>query len=155
MIAGGLFGVMFRYDGGGMRDGGDAHPQKTRTDFQPLNKHRIADTLVPNIGLWRPPTLCASLELRRTGSWQRVRLRRTSPTRLPARMKWYVYIIRNPEGKFYKGSTQNLKQRIRYHNEGLGNWTKSKGPWKLVYSEACDTKTDAIKKEKFYIRKRS
>jgi putative endonuclease len=65
-------------------------------------------------------------------------------------MAWYVYIIRNPQGCLYKGSTSDLQKRLRYHNHGLGNWTKGKGPWTLVHFEEFQTKTEAIKKERFY-----
>ncbi len=36
-----------------------------------------------------------------------------------------------------------------YHNQGLSNWTKSRGPWTLVHSEQYENKTEALKREKF------
>lgn len=61
-----------------------------------------------------------------------------------------VYIIRNPEGRLYKGYTENINKRLEEHNAGVTRWTKSKGPWKLVYSEEYQNKSDAIKRELFF-----
>jgi len=62
---------------------------------------------------------------------------------------YYVYIIRNKAGKIYKGSTSNLKRRLREHNCGNSTFTKYKGPWQLVYYEAFINKKDAIIEERF------
>lgn len=60
-----------------------------------------------------------------------------------------VYVLQNPEGFLYKGVTVDLEKRLRYHNSGLSVWTKKKGPWQLVYREEFDTKSAALKREKF------
>lgn len=60
---------------------------------------------------------------------------------------YYVYILRNSEGKHYIGSTEGLKERIKKHNSHGSRWTKYKGPWSLLYQEECETKTEAIKRE--------
>ena len=61
---------------------------------------------------------------------------------------YFVYILENPEGKHYVGYTANLAQRIEDHNSAKGRWTKKKGPWRLVYQEACSTKEEAYSREK-------
>jgi putative endonuclease len=60
-----------------------------------------------------------------------------------------VYVIQNQQGQLYKGITEDIEQRLRYHNQDLGHWTKGKGPWRLVYSEQIENKTEALKREKF------
>lgn len=64
-------------------------------------------------------------------------------------MEYIVYVIRNPEGKLYKGMTGNLKRRLDYHNRGLSQWTKNRGPWILVYKETCQNKSKALTRERF------
>ena len=51
----------------------------------------------------------------------------------------------------YIGSSDNLKRRIREHNEGIGGtYTKNNRPFKLLFYEAYISKSDALKQEKFY-----
>ncbi len=52
-------------------------------------------------------------------------------------------------GKLYKGSTSDLRRRIKEHNSGNCTFTKTGKPWKLVYYEAFASKKDAIIEEKF------
>ena len=61
---------------------------------------------------------------------------------------YFIYIIENTEGKHYVGYTSNLVRRIKDHNSTKGRWTKKKGPWRLVYQEACSTKEEAYSREK-------
>ena len=52
-------------------------------------------------------------------------------------MWWYVYILRSKKNnKIYVGSTNNLKRRIREHNEGLSKSTKPFIPWVVEASIA-------------------
>lgn len=62
---------------------------------------------------------------------------------------YYVYIIRNTKGQLYKGSTGDLRKRLNEHNSGKSTYTKSKGPWTIIYYEAFVSKKDALIEEKF------
>jgi putative endonuclease len=62
---------------------------------------------------------------------------------------YYVYILQNSEGKFYKGYTADLKKRIKEHNSGKVKSTKNFKHWKLVYYEAFISKASARKEELF------
>jgi putative endonuclease len=63
-------------------------------------------------------------------------------------MSWHVYIIQCKDSKLYTGITNNLKRRINAHNSGNGGrFTKYRVPVKLVYSEECLTKQEALKRE--------
>ena len=61
---------------------------------------------------------------------------------------YWVYIIRNNHGIFYKGFSADLEKRILEHNSDLSRFTSGKGPWVLVYSKKFDTKMEALIEEK-------
>ncbi len=63
-------------------------------------------------------------------------------------MTFFVYILRNPQGRYYIGQTSNLSLRIQRHNEGKVFWTKSRGPWEIVYSQSFQTRSEAMTEEK-------
>lgn len=52
--------------------------------------------------------------------------------------------------KLYYGFTENLNLRIEQHNNGKVTSTKSRRPFELIYFEACLTKDDALKREKYF-----
>ena len=63
---------------------------------------------------------------------------------------YYVYILKSEKtGELYKGSTKDLKRRVREHSSGGSNFTGANGPWKLVYYEAFLKKEDARREELF------
>ncbi len=69
-------------------------------------------------------------------------------------MPFWVYILQDEiTGKLYKGHTSDLQSRLKRHNSheaGSMRYTyKQKGPWKLIYSEAYATRSDAMKRETF------
>jgi putative endonuclease len=61
-------------------------------------------------------------------------------------MAW-VYVIQNVEGRFYIGMTTDLEQRLIDHNTGGSTWTKHRGAWKLVWSQSCESISEARKLE--------
>jgi putative endonuclease len=63
---------------------------------------------------------------------------------------WYVYVIRSTKSDYwYTGFTNNLRRRFIEHQKGLSGWTKTRGPYDLVYYEACKDKDDARSRELF------
>ena len=62
-------------------------------------------------------------------------------------MPYFAYILQNEKGRFYIGQTDNLEARLARHNEGKVFWTKSRGPWKLVFSKKFNTRSEAIAEE--------
>ncbi len=61
---------------------------------------------------------------------------------------YYVYFLKNVEGKVYVGYTNDLRRRIGEHNSGRGGkYTRHKGPFKLAYYEAYESEKDAKKRE--------
>jgi putative endonuclease len=69
---------------------------------------------------------------------------------------WYIYIIySNKIDRYYVGYTDNLEWRLERHNSGWGKYTKRGIPWKLVYTESFNSKSEAIKREREIKRKKS
>ena len=65
-------------------------------------------------------------------------------------MSQYVYILLSlRDKKFYTGYTENLKSRFEQHTKGLVKSTCDRRPLKLIYSEACLNKEDALKRERY------
>lgn len=65
---------------------------------------------------------------------------------------FYTYVLKSRKnGKKYIGSTDNLKRRVKEHNDGIGGvYTKNNRPFDLIYYEAYVNYSDAKKSEKFY-----
>ena len=60
----------------------------------------------------------------------------------------YVYILECRDGSLYTGWSTDPEKRLREHNEGKGaKYTRSRRPCELVYVEAFDTKSEALKRE--------
>jgi len=63
-------------------------------------------------------------------------------------MKSFVYIVECTDKTLYTGWTTNIEARIETHNAGTGaKYTRGRGPVKLVYSEAFETKQEAMRRE--------
>ena len=70
----------------------------------------------------------------------------------PVREKsmWYTYLLQsNKDERWYTGCTIDLRKRFKEHNNGLAPSTKGRGPFKLIYCEACINKDDAFAREKY------
>jgi putative endonuclease len=63
-----------------------------------------------------------------------------------------VYILYSKKHNIhYIGYTSNLIERIKSHNElATKGFTIKYRPWKLIYSEEFQTKSEAMKKEKYF-----
>ena len=61
---------------------------------------------------------------------------------------WWVYILRCGDGTLYTGMTDDPERRLAAHRSGHGaKYTRGRGPLELVYSEACGTRGDALRRE--------
>ncbi len=66
-------------------------------------------------------------------------------------MIYYTYVLRSTvKDILYKGSTEDLQRRLQEHNSGIVNFTSKYMPWELVYWETFPTRSDALKREKFF-----
>jgi putative endonuclease len=59
-----------------------------------------------------------------------------------------VYVIRSlSTGKFYVGHTGDVERRLKEHNNGLSHYTRHERPWELVWSEECQSSSEAMRRE--------
>ena len=67
---------------------------------------------------------------------------------------YYVYMLKSKGIKSvtYVGYTNNLKKRIKLHNNGKGAKFTRGRKWKLIYKEKKKSKNEAISRE-YYIKK--
>jgi putative endonuclease len=69
---------------------------------------------------------------------------------------FFVYILQNDiDGSFYVGQTQNIRDRLKRHNENRSLFTKDKGTWSLVHLEKFNSSSEAVKREKDIKKKKS
>ena len=60
----------------------------------------------------------------------------------------YTYILECADHTLYTGWTNDLKQRVKRHNEGKGaKYTKGRRPVRLVYYEAFESRHEAMSRE--------
>jgi CheY-like chemotaxis protein/predicted GIY-YIG superfamily endonuclease len=60
-----------------------------------------------------------------------------------------VYIVRCADGTLYTGYARDPQAREKAHNEGRGaKYTAGRRPVALVYSEACESAGDALRRER-------
>ena len=53
-------------------------------------------------------------------------------------MFYYTYILKSKkDNKLYTGFTNNLRKRLLQHNTGKSTYTKGRGPFEVIYYEAC------------------
>ena len=64
-------------------------------------------------------------------------------------MSHYVYILRCSDSSYYVGSSENVAARVEVHNQGSGSsYTKQRRPVVLIYSEECENKNAALRRER-------
>ena len=65
-------------------------------------------------------------------------------------MYFYIYILQSGKDKmFYIGYTNDLRERLKMHNDGNVQSTKNRRPLKLIYFEGCLNQQDATHREKY------
>ena len=71
---------------------------------------------------------------------------------------FWVYILQNPQGKFYVGQTHDLTARLDSHNDTssiAGQFTRKNGPWVLVWKEQHPSRAAAMARERDIKAKKS
>jgi len=60
-----------------------------------------------------------------------------------------VYLLKSIEHeKYYIGQTKDLDKRLEWHNSPRTRWTKRFQPWKVIYSETFNNRSEAIVRER-------
>src|SRR3989338_7667640 len=72
-----------------------------------------------------------------------------NPVRDQKVMFYYTYVLQNLKGRWYTGSTGDLRKRLKQHNGNKSTSTKNKGPWTLIYYESCLNEQDARSREEY------
>lgn len=63
-----------------------------------------------------------------------------------------AYVLQSEkDGKYYIGSTDDLGKRILRHNKGYSRYTKNRGPFKIVFKQEFQTRSEAKKRE-YYLK---
>jgi putative endonuclease len=63
---------------------------------------------------------------------------------------WHVYIVRCTDGSLYTGIARDVARRVGEHNTNnalAANYTRSRRPVRLVYSEPVATRSAAGRRE--------
>ena len=51
---------------------------------------------------------------------------------------FYTYVLKSKkDGRMYTGYTSDLRKRLMHHNTGKSTYTKGRGPFVIIYYEAC------------------
>jgi putative endonuclease len=67
---------------------------------------------------------------------------------LPSEAAHFVYMVRCADGTLYTGYARDPEKRAQAHNSGRGaKYTSSRLPVSVVFSEACESRSDALKRE--------
>ena len=61
---------------------------------------------------------------------------------------WFTYILLCSDNSLYTGATNDIEKRLAKHKSGKGGaYTRSHKTLKIVYQEAFQTKSEALKRE--------
>ena len=62
----------------------------------------------------------------------------------------FTYVLQSEsDGQWYTGSTGDLRHRLKQHMDGEVFSTSRRRPLKLIYYEACLSRSDAFRRERF------
>jgi putative endonuclease len=62
----------------------------------------------------------------------------------------YIYVLQSDSDyRLCIGYSENLRRRLAEHQSGAATATAHRGPWRLIYSEACIEEADARGREEF------
>ncbi|MCC5846403.1 MAG: GIY-YIG nuclease family protein [Verrucomicrobia bacterium] len=53
---------------------------------------------------------------------------------------YFVYAIQSESGRVYVGQTQNLEERLSYHNSGYVKSTSGDSNWRYVKTQSFETR---------------
>ena len=62
---------------------------------------------------------------------------------------YYVYILYSARvDRYYVGQMDDLTSRLQHHNDGKVTSTKAYVPWEMKYNETCETRSEAMRRER-------
>ncbi len=62
---------------------------------------------------------------------------------------WFVYMVRCADESLYTGVATDVARRVEEHNHSPrgARYTRARRPVTLVYSEACESRSQALQRE--------
>ena len=61
---------------------------------------------------------------------------------------WLLYVLKCWDNTLYTGITNDAARRIQQHNSGTASrYTRNRLPVRLIFSEPCRSRSQALKKE--------
>ena len=61
---------------------------------------------------------------------------------------WLLYVLKCRDNTLYTGITLDISRRVQQHNSGTASrYTRCRLPVKLIFSEPCRNRSQALKKE--------
>ena len=64
---------------------------------------------------------------------------------------FYLYILKSKKlPKTYVGISENIERRLEEHNKGYSKFTSIYRPWDVVYTEECQDRPSALKRERYF-----
>lgn len=65
-------------------------------------------------------------------------------------MFYYTHVLQSKKsGKWYTGYASDLRKSFNQHNANVFGYTKGRGPFELIYYEACKNEADAKTRERY------
>ena len=62
---------------------------------------------------------------------------------------FFVYVLYSETHESrYVGSTEDVARRLKQHNAGECRYTSGRKPWRIVYTEQFQSRSEAMKREK-------
>ena len=84
-------------------------------------------------------------------AFKRSRVRSPSAPPFLLMKSYFIYILKSGKnGSSYVGHTADLQKRLLEHNNGKSLSTRNKRPWKLIYTEEFQTRSEAMLREKYF-----
>ena len=70
-------------------------------------------------------------------------------TNVPSNAAYFLYILKSETtNRYYVGQSGDVEARIAYHNANYSLALRNRGPWKLMYIEEFQTRSEAVKRER-------
>ena len=67
---------------------------------------------------------------------------------------YWVYVLRNPAGKYYIGISSDVDRRLTEHNAGYSTFTSKHRPWEIAWRRGPMSLSDARKLENWLKRQK-
>src|SRR3989338_4222911 len=84
--------------------------------------------------------------------WQNASVAELAPPRrgeVNRTKMWHVYILQSrKDGSHYIGCSNDYPRRLREHNNGYNDSTRTKAPWRIVHLEQFEESSKAFVREK-------